>query len=210
MKNIDTLIFDMDDTLYPASLGHDKKIEANQKTLMLTDKKYEFGSENFSIEDYMKYGFDVLRRQKNFNWDGCLQFVCNRDMSDINANPELKKILNDINHKKIIFTNSHPKQMGEILERMDLTDSFDLKIDPSNLNFYFKPELKSFELFFEKTNVNPKTSAFFEDNMKNLAVAKKLGMTTVLISEKGEKPEYCDYSFKDIVSALNGIKGRLR
>ena len=44
-----------------------------------------------------------------------------------------------------------------------------------------KPERAAFEKVMASAGIDPKTTAFFEDSVKNLAAAAELGMTTVLI-----------------------------
>ncbi len=203
MKDIKNLIFDMDDTLYPASLGQNDKIKVKQKQF--------FENSKYTVQDFMTHGFDVFRKDKDFDWDRCSRFICDVDISAIKPVPELDKILKNINQKKIVFTNSHPEKMDKILNQMELSNSFDLKICPHDLDFYFKPELKCFENMFAKANIDANSCMFFEDNLDNLKVGKKLGMTTVYIFENQiEKPAFCDYVFPNIVTALKSISTHLK
>jgi putative hydrolase of the HAD superfamily len=57
---------------------------------------------------------------------------------------------------------------------------------------YCKPDLDSFHLVFEKVGVAADECIMVEDSMKNIRVAKSLGMKTILVVAKGRKRENRD------------------
>jgi len=201
-KHIKTLVFDVDDTLYPKSLGLHNSGWERLLSIFNTNKKEEFGIGHLSADDYKTHGDDLLRKQNNFNWDGFMGYICDQDISSIEFNHNLKESLKKLPHKKIIYTDADYRHMHRVLEKLSISDLFTHKFSCADGNYHFKPYPESFNAFFQKTKINPHESAFFEDTKKNLKAAKTYGMMTILISEETEKPEYCDFVFRDVESAL--------
>ena len=48
-----------------------------------------------------------------------------------------------------------------------------------------KPDIRAYEYLFDKFNIKPEESIFFEDSSHNLITADKLNMSTVLIEGRG-------------------------
>ncbi|MDD4556183.1 MAG: HAD hydrolase-like protein [Alphaproteobacteria bacterium] len=196
----------MDDTLYPKNLGICKNGWERLFDVFRTDKKDEFGISHISIDDYKTHGDELLRRHKNFDWDSFMAYVCENDVSSIKTNHKLKEFLTVLPHKKIIYTDADYRHMNKVLQRLEVENLFDQKFTCFDAEFHFKPSEKSFNSFFEKTKINPLESAFFEDSSKNLAVAKKYGMMTILISEEQGDKAFCDFTFPSIEQALEMFK----
>ena len=65
-----------------------------------------------------------------------------------------------------------------------LKNVFEFIFDIKAANYIPKPNIETYDSFFESTGINPKTSIMFEDMGRNLIPAKDLGMTTVLIKRE--------------------------
>ena len=61
---------------------------------------------------------------------------------------------------------------------------FDYIFDIKESNFIPKPNIKSYQKFIKKMNIDPQVSVMFEDIGRNLEPAKNIGMQTVLILRK--------------------------
>ena len=74
------------------------------------------------------------------------------------------------------------------------------------MDYIFKYNKVCFEKFLDKFNLCAQDCVIFEDSIKNLETAKACGMITVFVKpDKIEKPQYVDYMFSDIKTALKEL-----
>ncbi len=202
-KNITTFVFDLDDTLYSKSLGICKSGWERLDNVFNSDIKEKFGVGHISYNDYKEHGDELLRQQKDFDWDSFMGYICDVDVSALRPDENLKSALRLLPYKKILFSNGDYRHVDRTLMMLEIEDEFDVKFTCFDSNFYFKPDQRAFNAFLNKTGAVCEECVFFEDSTKNLKVAKELGMMTVLISEQPiEKPEYCDFVFGNITEAI--------
>jgi putative hydrolase of the HAD superfamily len=84
--------------------------------------------------------------------------------------------------KKYVFTNCAEKQACESLEALGLLQCFDGVFGADVMEDTCKPSLEAFRKVQQVAGFDFARCAFFEDSVKNLAAAKALGVTTVLVS----------------------------
>ncbi|MDD4556576.1 MAG: HAD-IA family hydrolase [Alphaproteobacteria bacterium] len=205
VKQIKNLVFDLDYTLYPSSTKIENLFRENARAYLAVEMKMSSVEIEKAFEDFGKKG-SMLRgaREGSFNVEHFFNYICDVDVSAIDYNPELHKKISSLPHCKIVFTNSSRKHTKDVLKKLKISDQFKYAFSAEDSEYYFKPELESFDKFFKHCCIVPQESVFFEDNLRNLERAKALGMMTVLISsEQKEKPDFCDYVFADINQALN-------
>src|SRR5690606_33093102 len=96
---------------------------------------------------------------------------------------------------RLIFTNGSSAHARRVLERLELSDLFDGVFALEAADLIPKPDPRTFARMLERFGVDPATACFFEDTPKNLAPAKALGMTTVLVGPKASVAEgdYIDH-----------------
>lgn len=101
----------------------------------------------------------------------------------LRANPDALAVLRtcDRRLRKYVLTNCAEKQAREALAALGLNGEFDGVFGADAMGDVCKPERAAFEKVMASAGIDPKTTAFFEDSVKNLAAAAELGMTTVLI-----------------------------
>ena len=74
-----------------------------------------------------------------------------------------------------------------------------------------KPEVKPYKQIIEKFNINPSSSAMFDDIAKNLVPASKIGFTTVWIDvghenfsdDVASSKKYLDHQTKNLSNWLS-------
>ena len=84
--------------------------------------------------------------------------------------------------KKYVFTNCAEKQARESLEALGLLACFDGVFGADVMGDTCKPSLEAFRKVQKIAGFEFTKAAFFEDSVKNLATAKTLGVTTVLVA----------------------------
>ena len=111
-------------------------------------------------------------------------------LEDVHAFP-LEKLANAPRHRenltalpgrKIIFTNADAPYAAKVLKELDLENLFDIVVDIHACDYNPKPAEAAYDTLFRMTGIDPEKSIFFEDQARNLAPAKKRGMTTVWIN----------------------------
>lgn len=89
----------------------------------------------------------------------------------------------------VAFSNGPRKYVSRVLQEIGLLPYFPPKklFAVNDVLPYCKPDLDSFHLVFEKVGVTAPECIMVEDSMKNIRVAKSLGMKTILVVGKGRK-----------------------
>lgn len=206
MKNIKSLVFDLDDTLYPSSIDIRKKFKhkvaqyLREEENMSEDRILGF----FNMADKEDINFVELAKKLDIDVVSFFQYSCDVDVSKVSKNEKLLEQMYGLKCDKFIYTNSTKSHTKDVLENLGLEGIFFGEFTVEDSGYILKPDKNSFDKFFQKFGVLPEESVFFEDSLSNLEKAKKLGMKTVFIDEFEEfgKPEYVDYVFKNINDAL--------
>ena len=99
------------------------------------------------------------------------------------AEKKLKKL------KKYVLTNCAEKQAKESLAALGLLDAFDGVFGADAMGDTCKPSVEAFLKVQKIAGFDYAKTAFFEDSVKNLAAAKTLGATTVLVASATAREE---------------------
>ncbi len=208
MSNIKNLLFDLDGTLYPYSSGTQDLFE--QRIVIFFQKKFAI-SEQEAVSK--RNEFMKLYRNNNGSFNDVsysdkkefMDFICDIDVSMLKPNKNLADILRMLPQRKFIITDSTQKHVKDTLKQIGIDENIFSGISDCESNgFIFKPQEEVFHNIASSYGLNFSQSAFFEDKVKNLEIAKELGMTTILISENEQPtPKYVDYQFHNVLEALN-------
>lgn len=98
--------------------------------------------------------------------------------------PKVRQCLQALPQKKWVFTNCNEKHARLALETLNLLDCFEGVLGADLMAEHAKPDVEAFQKVLAKTGAEARSTAMFEDSLRNLRQAKKLGMTTVLIQSK--------------------------
>ena len=140
------------------------------------------------------------------------------DYSIVNSNRNLNNELSKLNGKKIIYTNANMQHTLDVLERIELSNFFDEIFDIKMANYVPKPEITPYEEIIKKYDLNPNSSAMFDDIAKNLVPAKKVGFTSIWIDAGYENfsddikssKKFLDYTTTDLHLFLEKVnKGNI-
>jgi len=208
LANIDCWIFDLDNTLYPASTYLfaqvcEKMFNYNAKTLNI-DKGI---ADKMRYEYWQKYGTSLAGLMKNFKIDPdhFLEIVHNIDFSVLSEDSNLLNALEELSGRKIVYTNGTVPYAKEVLKFRGLAGVFDEIYGVENANYIPKPFPEAYELIFAKANIIYNRSAMFEDEVRNLKVPFDLGLKTILICDSPTNENYVDYSVKNLPDFLRQI-----
>jgi putative hydrolase of the HAD superfamily len=184
LQEIETWIFDLDNTLYPHSCNLFAEVEARMAAFMCA----EFGIDTEAAHAmrrryFMTYGTTLrgLMNENGIDPRRFLDYVHQIDVTPVQPAPKLKVALESLPGRKLIFTNADHRHAERVLERLGLADAFEAVFDIHQADYLPKPNHAAYAMFIERFAVEPRTAAMIEDIAPNLVPAHALGMTTVWI-----------------------------
>ena len=213
---INTWIFDLDNTLYSADSGIFQQVHRLMGEFISKNLNMDLTEAKKLQSKYYKQHGTTLRGMidnHGTNPDHFLEEVHKLDYSIVGPNDLLNKELQKLKGRKIIYTNANKQHVINVLERIDLTNFFDEIFDIKMANYIPKPEIKPYEQIIDLFNINPKSSAMFDDIARNLVPAKKVGFTPVWIDAGYENfsddikssKNYLDYETRDLSLFLKDV-----
>jgi len=212
LAHIDDWIFDLDNSLYPASTNLFALIDVRMgnyiQRLMGCDA---IEARRVQKGHFLEHGTTLagLMRSHDVDPHDFLDFVHDIDLARIAADPALVAALDRLPGRKFIFTNASEGYAARVLEKLGLANAFDGMHDIHAMNYAPKPDPESYRALCERFAIDPARALFVEDMARNLAPAKALGMTTVWLDNGSEKgghgadPAFIDYTAQDIGLWLN-------
>ncbi len=212
LSHIDSWIFDLDNTLYPASASLFPQIDRNmgayiQRLLNIDAEAAWVVQKGF----FHSHGMTLpgLMAEHGVDPHDFLDKVHDVDVSVVAPHPELADLIARLPGRKFIFTNADAPYATRVLARLGLSDSFDALHDIHAMGYMPKPQAPAYAHLCAAHGIDPTRALFVEDMARNLAPAKAIGMTTVWIdngSEQGpgEARDHIDYTIPDVASWLAG------
>jgi len=145
-----------------------------------------------------------------------LKEVHKLDYSIVDSNKKLNEELKKLKGRKIVYTNANLQHALDVLDRIELSNFFDYIFDIKMAKYIPKPDLQPYKQIIKDFNLNPSTSAMFDDIAKNLVPAKKVGFTSIWIDVGYENfsddikasKEYLDFKTKDLSVFLEKVNRR--
>ena len=199
-------LFDLDDTLYPASSG---------LWAVLVMRMEQYMVERLGIapqqvpEMRRRYlaGFgstlNGLRHEYQVDVIEYLAFVHDVALEKfIQPQPRLAEMLGRIPLQKVIFTNADAPHARRVLAALGVANHFPLIIDIHTMEFFNKPEARAYQTALRLTGARAGECIFVDDRLANLRPAAELGMTTVLVHDgggEGEAPAGIDFQIASVL-----------
>ena len=193
---VDTLIFDMDDTLYPQDSGFSEhrnqevalKFMVERLGFESREKAGELRNEYFRKYHSTLKGLTVAdqegRLSKKFDPTELAEYWAEncRFSEFLKPNATLAADLKAIKNARLLLFTNGPRKYGlKCLDALGLRELFpdENVIGVEDVMPHCKPEP---EAFFQVLNgIDPSRAVMFEDSMKNIRTCKSIGMHTVLI-----------------------------
>ena len=178
---IETWIFDLDNTLYPASCRLFDQIHARMQRfiaerLELTEEAALAVQKTY----FRQYGTTLrgLMTVNRIDPHEFMRFVHDVDLSCVPRNPALAAALSALPGRKLVHTNGSVAHAERLLAHLDIAASFAGIVDIAAAGFEPKPALAGYRELMRRHAVLPGTALMIEDIARNLAPAAALGMTT--------------------------------
>jgi putative hydrolase of the HAD superfamily len=222
-SHIDTWVFDLDNTLYPHHVNLWQQVEKRIGEYIANYLKVDADeAQRIQKDYYRRYGTSMrgMMSLHGVSADDYLAYVHRIDHSPLEPNPAMGAAIAKLPGRKLILTNGSTDHAAKVLERIGIGSHFEAVFDIIAAELEPKPAPQTYQKFLALYNVEPKSSAMFEDLARNLVIPHQLGMTTVLVVPNGTKnvaredwelegrdAEHVDHVTDDLTGFLQGLGG---
>lgn len=189
---ISHLLFDLDNTLYPAS----SQMDAGISRRMLE-----------CVADFFKCDFETaveLRKKNITHYSTTLEWLRAEGLTDTEAffahvhpkneigelqpQPNLRNFLISLDFSKSILTNAPKEHADHVLEKLMISDLFDNITDIRDAKLYGKPYPNSYLAALKKSGSKIENTVFLDDMQKYTDGWQAMGGYAILIGNKNGKP----------------------
>ena len=204
---ISAVLFDLDNTIYPASSGVMKGVDVRiteyvQNLLGLEIEQARELRQRY----YMTYGTTLngLQRHHAVDAEHYLSYVHDLAIeSFLTSDAELDHLLSELTATKAIFTNSPAEYARRVLRAMGIERHFAHVFDIRFSSFLPKPDPAVYQSVLDTLGVPGASAILVEDTPQNLPPARALGMTTILVGEPSlAGAALADHVVPDVLAAV--------
>ena len=184
LTHVETWLFDLDNTLYPAESEYMALIEGKMTDFMERQTGLPREEARAIQKRYFtEHGTTLagLMAHHGIEPKAFLDEVHDVSMDRLTPDPVLRAAIDALPGRRLIFTNGSLGHADRVLSHLGLAELFEDVFAIETADYLPKPAMATFEKVVARHAFAPEGTAFFEDSEKNLAPAALLGMTTVLV-----------------------------
>jgi putative hydrolase of the HAD superfamily len=181
LAEIETWIFDLDNTLYPASSRLFDQIHARMQGFIALRLGLSPEAALVVQKTYFREHGTTMRGLMTVNRidpHDFLAYVHDVDLACVPPDPVLVAALAALPGRKIVHTNGSVAHAERLLDHLGIAGSFCGIVDIAMAGFEPKPALAGYRELLRRHEVSPESALMVEDMAKNLVPAAALGMTT--------------------------------
>lgn len=213
LRHIRNWIFDLDNTLYPASANLFAQID-DRITGYIADRLEldRMAARRLQKDYFHTHGTTLFGMMAEHGVDPheFLAYVHDVEMDVLDHDAPLVAAIARLPGRKLVFTNGDAPYAMKVLARLGLAEAFEAIHDIHAMRYVPKPSPSAYHGLISGNGIDPRESLFVEDMARNLKPAKALGMTTVWIDNGSEQSpdddrSFIDYTTRDIAAWLDAI-----
>lgn len=214
--SVETWIFDLDNTLYPARCNLFVQVSARM-TRFIQDR---FGLDAGPAKDLQR---DMFRRhgttlrglmtEHGVEPAAFLDYVHDIDVTPVDPSPRLDALLSQLPGRKLVFTNGSVPHAERVMRRLGVDRHFDSVFDIVAAAYIPKPDPRPYDRLVATAGIAPDRAVMIEDMAKNLAPAAALGMRTVWLrsdhdwARDGATDDHVHHVADDLIGFLESLPG---
>ena len=211
LHGIETWVFDLDNTLYPATSTVYPEVEERMNRFIMTELKLDLDAAIALRKRFFAAHGTTLRGLMNdYNMPPkpFLDFVHELDLSGLARDEALGAAIGALPGRKLIFTNATERHAERVLAALGLDGHFCGIHDIEACAFVPKPDPSGYHELLRRHAFDARRAAMVEDMAKNLVPAAALGMTTIWVkggphAEAGdEAAQHIHHSVDDLAAFL--------
>ena len=184
VRDVDHWVFDLDNTLYPASANLFDQID-KKMCAYIADYLGLSHAEAYKVQKsyFREHGTSLRGMMENHHMDPgpYLDYVHEIDLSVIETDRRMNEALDRLPGRKVVFTNAATNYALNVLERLGIAHHFDGVFDIVDADYVPKPEPSVYDTVVERFGIDPTSAVMVEDIARNLRPAADLGMRTVWV-----------------------------
>ncbi|PLR27723.1 pyrimidine 5'-nucleotidase [Caulobacter zeae] len=211
LTHVDTWLFDLDNTLYPAETQFMGLIEGR-----MTDFVERFTglpreeARALQKKYYLEHGTTLAGLMTYHGMDPAqfLEEVHDVSMENLVPDQALHDAIAALPGRRLVFTNGSLGHAERVLAHLGLRAMFQDVFAIETADYIPKPSLATFDKITKLHAIDPPATAFFEDSEKNLVPAARLGMTTVLVGAHAaaSTSEHVHHRTNDLAGFLSSAR----
>ena len=190
LDHVRNWIFDLDNTLYPASANLFSQVDARMTGFIQDLLGLDHDEARRVQKGYFhNHGTTLsgLMTEHHVDPHAFLAHVHDIEMDVLEHDAPLVAAIAKLPGRKLIFTNGDVPYALRILDRLGLRDSFEAIHDIHAMDLMPKPHASAYAGFCTAFDIDPAQSLFVDDMVRNLLPAKAIGMTTVWVDNGSEQ-----------------------
>ena len=183
---VEDWIFDLDNTLYPASCSLFPQIDQRMRHFVANYLDLSLDEAHRVQKSYYRdHGTTLngLMTLHGMEPDAFLDFVHDIDHGVLSPEPRLDEALSLLPGRKFIFTNGTERHAEKVLAALGLEQHFQGIFDIRAASFRPKPDHAPYETLVRRFGLRAERCAMVEDLQRNLLPAHLLGMTTLWVRQ---------------------------
>ncbi len=195
---VEAWVFDLDNTLYPASTALFTQIEAKMRAFV--GRRLDIDeAEARAVQKryYRRYGTTLrgLMTEHGVAPEDFLAFVHDIDHSALVPDHRLAEALARLPGKRYIMTSGSRMHASAVASRLAIEHHFDDVFDIIAADYVPKPAAETYDRFWKASGIRPERAAMFEDLARNLETPHAFGMRTVLVvpADGDDDPDLPDF-----------------
>jgi putative hydrolase of the HAD superfamily len=205
------ILFDLDNTLYTEESGIFDLIDERMSEWLISRLNVpESEVREFRKKYFLQYGTTLRGLMLHHQVEPMefLRFVHDVPVGDfLSVDLELRRTLEEIPSRKIIFTNSDEAHANRILDALGVRDLFEKIFDIASMGYVPKPNPEAYDAVLRYADTAAEDCLLIDDMERNLKPARELGMHTILIGagEPAESTQHAIANIKELNKILHKI-----
>jgi putative hydrolase of the HAD superfamily len=214
LSEIDTWVFDLDNTLYPVTEKLLKQIDRHMGQFVASFLNVDAEEAHQIQKSYFrKYGLTLRGLMIHHGLDPVRYYdeMTPMDLNEVHPDPALADAVRALKGRKLIYTNASAHHAELVLDRLGMNGIFEGIFDIGAAEYVPKPAIESYRVLCDRFDVDPARAAMIDDIARNLEPAWTLGMTTVWMKtnaewSKGDAPaEHIHHVTEDLLGWIRAL-----
>ncbi|MYA88387.1 MAG: pyrimidine 5'-nucleotidase [Boseongicola sp. SB0662_bin_57] len=207
-SDVDTWIFDLDNTLYPPEARLFEQIELRMTEWVVDALGVDRAAANEIRRRYwVRFGTTLagLMREHDIDPEAYLDHVHDICLDHLEPDPGLANAIAALPGRAIVHTNGSGPYARRVIEARGLSGIFDAVYGIEHAGFLPKPERLAFETIIARDGLVPERAAMFEDDARNLVAPMALGMRTILVARASSAAPHVQHHAPDLAEFLRSL-----
>jgi putative hydrolase of the HAD superfamily len=182
--HVDTWIFDLDNTLYPAECNLFAEVDHRMGDFIARFLEIPYEEARYLQKHYYRqFGTTLngLMQVHALDPKPFLDYVHDIDLAPVPESPGLSAAIARLPGRKLIYTNGTRQHAERVAAKLGVLHHFEDIFDIVDSSYVPKPKREPYDLLLRRHGIEPRAAAMFEDMPHNLEAPHALGMATVLV-----------------------------